>query len=173
MLTTGFNLLHLSLPKWVPLFILASSVYWSLQCLISALTQEGDGGHFLRLTCSVAQLCLTLCDPMDCSMPGFPVHHLPDCRCPAPVDPGNLKRGQSQSLGKDYLIRNIKRLGKNSVVGKLVEKRGWITWFMRKTNKTSRQEVCTIYIRPPAPTWITEGAPPWAPSCVGLRSPGK
>ena len=25
--------------------------------------------------CSVAQLCLTLCDPMDCSMPGFPVHH--------------------------------------------------------------------------------------------------
>ena len=27
----------------------------------------------------VAQSCLTLCDPMDCSMPGFPVHHqLPD-----------------------------------------------------------------------------------------------
>ena len=24
---------------------------------------------------SVAQLCATLCDPMDCSMPGFPVHH--------------------------------------------------------------------------------------------------
>ena len=29
--------------------------------------------------CSVAQLCPTLCDPMDCSMPGFPVpHHLPE-----------------------------------------------------------------------------------------------
>ena len=27
--------------------------------------------------CSVAQLCLTLCDPMDCSTPDFPVfHHL-------------------------------------------------------------------------------------------------
>ena len=27
--------------------------------------------------CSVTQLCLTLCDPMDCTMPGFPVlHHL-------------------------------------------------------------------------------------------------
>ena len=27
--------------------------------------------------CSVTQLCLTLCDPMDCSMPGFPIlHHL-------------------------------------------------------------------------------------------------
>ena len=29
--------------------------------------------------CSIAQLCPTLCDPMDCSMPGFPVlHHLPE-----------------------------------------------------------------------------------------------
>ena len=25
--------------------------------------------------CSVTQSCLTLCDPLDCSMPGFPVHH--------------------------------------------------------------------------------------------------
>ena len=24
---------------------------------------------------SVAQSCLALCDPMDCSTPGFPVHH--------------------------------------------------------------------------------------------------
>ena len=24
---------------------------------------------------SVTQLCLTLCDPMDCSIPSFPVHH--------------------------------------------------------------------------------------------------
>ena len=29
--------------------------------------------------CSVAQLYVTLCDPMNCSMPGFPVlHHLPE-----------------------------------------------------------------------------------------------
>ena len=27
--------------------------------------------------CSVAQSCPTLCDPMDCSTPGFPVHHQP------------------------------------------------------------------------------------------------
>ena len=26
---------------------------------------------------SVAQSCLTLCDPVDCSTPGFPVHHQP------------------------------------------------------------------------------------------------
>ena len=30
--------------------------------------------------CSVAQLCPTLCNPMDCSMPGLPVpHHLAVC----------------------------------------------------------------------------------------------
>ena len=33
----------------------------------------------LNLMClqfsSVTQLCPTLCDPMDCTMPGFPVHH--------------------------------------------------------------------------------------------------
>ena len=32
---------------------MASSVCWSLQCLISALTQGGCGGHFFRLACSV------------------------------------------------------------------------------------------------------------------------
>ena len=37
--------MHLSLPKRFPLFILASSVFWSLQCLISALTQGGESGH--------------------------------------------------------------------------------------------------------------------------------
>ena len=32
-----------------------------------------------EVCCSVAQLCLTLCDPMDCSMPGFLIlHHLPE-----------------------------------------------------------------------------------------------
>ena len=30
---------------------------------------------------SVAQSCLTLCDPMDCSMPGSPVH----CEHPEPA----------------------------------------------------------------------------------------
>ena len=29
----------------------------------------------LLLWCSMAQSCLTLCDPMDCSTPGSPVHH--------------------------------------------------------------------------------------------------
>ena len=45
--------MHLSLPGRFPLFVLASSVCWSLQCLISALTQGSGGSHFFRLTCSV------------------------------------------------------------------------------------------------------------------------
>ena len=45
-----FNLLHLSIPRWFPLF----QLLLSLQCLISALTQGDGGGHFFRLTCSVA-----------------------------------------------------------------------------------------------------------------------
>ena len=45
--------MHLSFPKRLPLFILASSVCTSLQCVISALTHGGGGGHFFRLTCSV------------------------------------------------------------------------------------------------------------------------
>ena len=45
--------MHLLIPKWFPLFILASSVCKSLQCLISALTQGGKGGNLFRFTCSV------------------------------------------------------------------------------------------------------------------------
>ena len=34
---------------------------------------------FLSCYCSVVMSCLTLCDPMDCRMPGFPVlHYLPE-----------------------------------------------------------------------------------------------
>ncbi|MEQ4767778.1 hypothetical protein ABN071_21555, partial [Providencia rettgeri] len=29
----------------------------------------------LKVKVLVAQSCLTLCNPMDCSTPGFPVHH--------------------------------------------------------------------------------------------------
>ena len=35
---------------------------------------------------SVAQSCLTLCDPMNCSTPGFPVHHqLPESTHSCPL----------------------------------------------------------------------------------------
>ena len=36
-----------------------------------------QGGNIFEGCCCfpVAKLCPTLCDPMDCSMPGLPVHH--------------------------------------------------------------------------------------------------
>ena len=44
------------------------------------LNQVGTHNRFCWVTTSyqfssVIQLCLTLCDPMECSMPDFPVHH--------------------------------------------------------------------------------------------------
>ena len=45
--------MHLSFPERIPLFILTSSVCWSFQGLISALTHGGEGGHLFRLTYSV------------------------------------------------------------------------------------------------------------------------
>ena len=35
----------------------------------------GKPYHDIVQFSSVTQSCLTLCDPMDCNMPGFPVHH--------------------------------------------------------------------------------------------------
>ena len=40
--------------------------------------RQGDYNHqsyHVFFCCSVAKSCLTLCDPMDCSIPGFPVLH--------------------------------------------------------------------------------------------------
>ena len=37
-------------------------------------TQCSGGGASVQFS-SVAQLCLTLCDNMNCSTPGLPVHH--------------------------------------------------------------------------------------------------
>ena len=35
--------------------------------------------YHLHISCSVAQSCPTLCNPLDCSMPGFPVlYHFPE-----------------------------------------------------------------------------------------------
>ena len=39
------------------------------------VTKQDPVGPFQNSCCSVAQSCLTFCDPMDCSRPGFPVLH--------------------------------------------------------------------------------------------------
>ena len=46
---------------------------------ISDIKDDRNLYPYCHCCCSVAQWCLTLCDPMDCSTPGFPVlHHLPE-----------------------------------------------------------------------------------------------
>ena len=42
---------------------------------------------------------------------------------------------------------------------------------IQKINKVSRQETCTVYVRPQVPSWSPEGVK--APSRSGLRNPGK
>ena len=50
------------------------------QTQVSCLLLPALAGGFLSSTSEVAQSCPTLCDPMDCSTPGFPVlHPLPEC----------------------------------------------------------------------------------------------
>ena len=41
----------------------------------SLMSIRKDGSYFYVQFSSVVQLCPTLCDPMDLSTPGFPVHH--------------------------------------------------------------------------------------------------
>ena len=54
------------------------SIYIYLFIGVSVPWKKCDFQGDLRSCCSVDKLCLTLCDPMNCSMPGFPVlHYLP------------------------------------------------------------------------------------------------
>ena len=61
-----FNWRLITLQYW---FCHTSSVHVSI-CFILFQTEQ-----FLFQFSSVTQLCLTLCDPMNHSMPGLPVHH--------------------------------------------------------------------------------------------------
>ena len=57
-LSTGFQSVAPVISRVAPssLFILASAVCKSLQCLISTVTHGGGGGHLFKLTCSVVLL---------------------------------------------------------------------------------------------------------------------
>ena len=53
-----------------------SPVRYMRQCVSSVHSRSGHTGSKTQcFCCSVTQSCLTLCDPMDCSIPGFPVPH--------------------------------------------------------------------------------------------------
>ena len=42
-----------------------------------------------------------------------------------------------------------------------MEKRGWVAWFTRETNKTSRQEVCTTYVGRRCPSVLLKERRHW------------
>ena len=63
------------------MFILLSALINSVfkEFVISSRLTAKFHGIKLYICCSVTQPCLTVCDPMDCSLPGLPVlHHLPE-----------------------------------------------------------------------------------------------
>ena len=67
--------------------------------------------------CSVAKSCLTICDPMDCSLPGSSVHGIFQARIlewvtfPSPMFSDALTRKQSEhSFSRDFLAVQWLRL---------------------------------------------------------------
>ena len=45
-----------------------------LKKLLMRVKEESEKASLRRVKSEVAQLCLTLCDPMGCSLPGFSIH---------------------------------------------------------------------------------------------------
>ena len=54
---------------------LFSSLNSEPDCKVRKNTETATAFLVIHSYCSVAQSYLTLCDPMNCSMPGLPVHH--------------------------------------------------------------------------------------------------
>ena len=82
------SLLSQTAPHGYQSFLICPSWNWQSYCLcicwdsMNLLSPSVNGSvkcfsiHFANhLFSSVAQLCPTLCNPMDCSTPGFPIHH--------------------------------------------------------------------------------------------------
>ena len=59
---------------WVQWSNTQSSSLWRYRIYFKDL-MDSELWEALEICCLVAQLCLTLCDPVDCSMPGFPILH--------------------------------------------------------------------------------------------------
>ena len=52
-----------------------NNVRYANDVIIIEEREEDLKSLLMRVKVLVAQSCLTLCDPMDCSTPGLPVHH--------------------------------------------------------------------------------------------------
>ena len=57
--------------RWIDFFFKLLFIYFLLHWIFVALCRFS----LVEVFSSVTQSCLTLCDPMVCSMPGLPVHH--------------------------------------------------------------------------------------------------
>ena len=76
----------------------------------------GSTLQFQRLLCLVTQSCLTLCDPMDCSLPGSSVHgDSPGKNTGVGCELGCLWRS---GLGRKLFSRGQFYLSSDSMVGK-------------------------------------------------------
>ena len=69
-----------------------------------------------------------------------------------PQDPGKPE-------GETALVIDLEREGKNVIDKKIEERRkdADVPWFIQKINKVSRQETCTVYVRPQVPSWSPKG----------------
>ena len=113
-----------------------SCVYWTSVCHLPT--------HFLIRCCSVAKLFPTLCDPMDCSVPGFPVlHHLPQfaqipvhwvddaiqpAHCLPPSQPAfslSHYQGLFQWVSASHLVAKVLELQRQSFQWIFM---GWFPW---------------------------------------------
>ena len=112
----GIDMYTLLYLKWI---INKDVLYSAVGC--GSLDGRGFGGEWVRVygwasllcswnshnlvnrlgACSVTQLCLTLCDPMDCSPPGFSVHGILLARISKWVAV-SFSRGSSQPRTVEY-----------------------------------------------------------------------
>ena len=102
--------------------ILRPSAFFTVQLSHPYMT-TGKTIYIYIYSYSVTQLCPVLCDPMDCSMPGFPVHHLlPELaqthvhrvidaiqpsHCLSSPSPSALSLSQHQSFNVDKALENF------------------------------------------------------------------
>ena len=76
--SSGLHLSELSAmtcPSWVTLHSMAHSFTGLCAPLYDNKAVILEGEAIPNSPFNDAQSCPTLCNPMDCSMPGFPVHH--------------------------------------------------------------------------------------------------
>ena len=74
----------MKISRWKFCLYICTFVHYLILSLWRVFIKSEVAKHYtffsicIKICCSAAQLCLTLCDPMDCSTPDFPVlHHLP------------------------------------------------------------------------------------------------